>query len=170
MSKLFFDRFSGLAVAGLMLNPMSACSQVGNTPAKRDAVPVVASIFLPLQGDLPSNLSAAALRVQQMNLPAGASSARIFVQAPGLTVGTIDSSGYVGSVSVGHSRDAPQDFVLRLEPDQVRTLMLIKGRPAEASKATVVIEAVDRTGKSVPGAKAELAVLVDGNQAISGAR
>ena len=169
MNTSFFGRLrhaSWMTALGVTaLSPMVACGQ-GDTDTAKAGEPAGAkwAAVLPLKGDLPSDPATTALRVQKMNFPAGSSRARIYVQAPGLQTGTIDASGYVGSVSSGHERNVPQDFQLRLEPDQVRVLMSNKATSNDKSGPAVLIEAVDRAGKPVPGAKAELAILVDGTQ------
>lgn len=163
MNKSLFGRLALLssfaAFGALTLIPVVACGQVETSSVKRE---VASATVVPLKGNLPKDWASTALRLEKMNFPAGSSSARIYVLAPGLQTGSVDSSGYVGSVSAGHARHLPQDFQLHLEADQIRALMV--GNSNEKSKAVVLIEAVDRTGRAVPGAKAEFAVLVDGNQ------
>lgn len=139
---------------------MVACGQTQPGSEKPEKAAGSAAV-LPLNGSLPSDPAAAALKLQKMNFPAGSSAVRVYVQAPGLQTGTTEASGYVGSVSSGHAREMPQDFQLHLELGQVRALMSSRGLVDEKSKPVVLIEAIDRAGRPVPGVKAEMAVLVD---------
>jgi hypothetical protein len=118
---------------------------------------------IPLKGSLPADKATMALHVHKLDFPAGSARVRVYVQAPGLQTGSTEASGFVASVSASHEQ-GPQDFELPLNPDQIRVLASYKAAVNEAAKPAVLIEAVDRAGKPVPGAKAERATLVDGSQ------
>ena len=120
---------------------------------------------LTLRGEMPATQAAAAVRIQQVNFPAGANSIRVYLLAPGLEAGSIDASGYICTRSTGHQRNLLQDFQLPLESAQVRALLEQKSQGAQSPKALVLIEAIDRTGKPVSGVAAAVATLVDGNTA-----
>jgi len=149
------------ALSVIALSPIAACSQAQPGLEKPAEHPRSVAV-VPLQGSLPGDPDAAALRLEKITFPAGANRMRIFVVAPGLKTGTTEASGYLGSVSPSQARDLQQDVQLRLDPVQVRALMSNEALTGEKTKPTIAIEAFDRSGKPVPGAKAAVAILVDG--------
>ncbi len=157
-----------VALASMAFSPIVACGQtdmgksVPSAPkADASSSGANATAVIPLKGSMPPDPSTTAVHLQKLDFPAGSTRVRVYIQAPGLQTGSTEASGYVDSVSPNHAH-APQDFELRLNPDQVRVLASHNATAADTATVAIVIEAVDRAGKPVPGAKAERATLVDG--------